>query len=65
MQGRVQGGSQGIQSISRILGPIMAAWFFGIWKGLPYTSAILLFTVSLIFLISAIPTIHSHHVKDA
>lgn len=65
MQGRVQGGSQGIQSISRILGPIMAACFFGIWKGLPYASAILLFTASLIFLISAIPTIHSHHVKDA
>lgn len=65
MQGRVQGGSQAIQSIARILGPLFAAWTYGIWKGIPYFSGVALFIASLIFILTAIPAIKSHHIKDA
>lgn len=65
MQGKVQGGSQSIQSISRILGPLFAAWVYGYFRGFPYLSVTVLFVVSLVMLISAIPTIKNHHVKDS
>ena len=35
-QGRVQGASQGIQSIARVLGPLIGAWLFLYGKSFPY-----------------------------
>lgn len=65
LQGRVQGGSQSVQSMARILGPIVSAWAYYTWRGLPYLSATLLSFVALFVLIIAIPTIKSHKVHDA
>jgi DHA1 family tetracycline resistance protein-like MFS transporter len=65
MQGKVQGGSQSIQSIARILGPLFGAWAYGYFRGLPYISAVILFVASLLVFISAIPVIKNHKVKFA
>lgn len=65
MQGKVQGGSQSIQSVARIVGPLFAAWIYGYFHGLPYISVSLIFILSLIIFISAIPAIHAHHTKEA
>jgi DHA1 family tetracycline resistance protein-like MFS transporter len=65
MQGKVQGGSQSVQAVARILGPLFAATIYGLFRGLPYISATILFVISTLVLVSAIPAIRSHHVKDS
>lgn len=35
-QGKAQGGYQGLQSLTRVVGPVTAAVFYGVWRGLPY-----------------------------
>lgn len=65
VQGRVQGASQSVQAMARVLGPLLGAWAYGVWKGLPYASGAFLFVISIIFLIVSIPAIKSHKVKDA
>jgi DHA1 family tetracycline resistance protein-like MFS transporter len=62
MQGKVQGGSQSIQAVARVLGPLFAAFIYGYFKGLPFISAVIIFVISLLVLISAIPTIKAHRV---
>ena len=65
MQGKVQGGSQSIQAVARILGPLFAAWVYGYFRGFPYIGAMILFVMSTVVLISAIPSIRNHHIKDS
>jgi DHA1 family tetracycline resistance protein-like MFS transporter len=65
MQGKVQGASQSVQAIARILGPLMAAFLYGYFRGLPYMSAFILFIVAMAVFITAIPVIRSHRVKDS
>lgn len=64
MQGRVQGASQGMQSIARIAGPFLAALIYGFGRGLPYFSEGILVIVSLTILILSIPIINSHKVDE-
>ena len=64
-QGKVQGGSQSIQAVARVLGPLFAAGVYGVFRGLPYMSAAIFFVISLLILFSAIPSIKSHHVANA
>lgn len=65
MQGRVQGANQSVQAVARILGPLFAAWAYGIWKGLPFASGSIFFIISVAILFLAIPAIKNHKVKDA
>lgn len=64
-QGRVQGGYQSVQAVARVLGPLFAAWLYGYFRGLPYIGEFIIFVTSLLVLLSAIPTIRAHHVKDS
>lgn len=63
MQGRVQGANQSMQSISRIIGPLAAAWIFRYWNGLPFLSEGLLVIASLGILYFSISTIKTHRVE--
>ena len=65
MQGKVQGGAQSIQSVSRVLGPLFGAWIYGYFRGLPYISSIFFFGIALIVFVTAIPAIKSHKVANA
>lgn len=65
MQGKVQGGAQSIQSVSRVLGPLFGAWIYGYFRGLPYISSVFLFGVALIVFVAAIPAIKNHKVSNA
>jgi DHA1 family tetracycline resistance protein-like MFS transporter len=60
MQGRVQGASQGMQSIARVLGPILATYLFTIWLGLPYLASAILMGISFIVLVTSLSIIHEH-----
>lgn len=60
MQGRIQGASQGMQSIARIVGPFSAAYIYRFWKGLPYFSEGLLILLSLVILLVSFSTIKSY-----
>lgn len=64
-QGRVQGGYQSVQAVARITGPILATLLYGYFHGLPYVGELVLFVLSFLVLLSAIPTIKAHHVKDS
>ena len=57
MQGRVQGASQAMQSISRIIGPLLANWIYGSGRALPWLSEAALVTVALAVLVASLPTI--------
>ena len=60
MQGRVQGASQGMQSMARIIGPLLASSVFAIWKGLPFFTSSILMGISLIVIIASFSIIHEH-----
>ncbi len=57
MQGRVQGASQAMQSISRVLGPLLANWVYGYGPTLPWLAEALLVTAALLVLSAAAPTL--------
>ncbi|MCL4353547.1 MFS transporter [Patescibacteria group bacterium] len=65
VQGRLQGASQAVQSVSRVLGPLFATWIYGTFRGLPYFSGVIFFGISILFMFLAIPSIKSHHVENA
>lgn len=48
-QGRVQGASQSLQSITRIVGPLLAAFLYGYGQAFPYISCALLSLVALLY----------------
>lgn len=64
MQGKVQGASQSVQAVSRVLGPLLAAAVYGVYRGLPYLTATILFVVALAVLASDIPAIVEHKISD-
>ena len=64
LQGRVQGASQSMQSVARIVGPLFAAWSYQYWRGLPYASEAVFILIAFVFLILSLPSIRSHVVAD-
>jgi MFS transporter, DHA1 family, tetracycline resistance protein len=64
MQGRVQGASQGMQSIARIVGPFFAAWIYRYARYLPYFSEGTLVFLALLIFFFSISTIKSHRVFE-
>ncbi len=48
-QGRVQGANQSLQSITRIIGPLLAAFLYGIGASVPYIVCALLSLVALFY----------------
>lgn len=64
MQGRVQGASQGMQSIARVVGPLLSALVYQYWRGLPYVTESALVLLSLIVLFSSISIINKHTVQE-
>lgn len=60
MQGSVQGANQGMQSVARVIGPLLAALLYQYTKGLPYIFEATLCAGSFIVLLFSIPTIKSY-----
>ncbi len=59
MQGRVQGANQGMQSVSRVVGPIFAAWTYQYWSGLPYVLESLVAIFAFVILAASFKIIRS------
>jgi MFS transporter, DHA1 family, tetracycline resistance protein len=59
-QGRVQGASQSMQSITRILGPIFAAFFYQFNHSLPWISCIIFSLIGILLLFKNQHTIVKH-----
>lgn len=59
-QGRVQGASQSLQSITRMIGPILAAVLYGIVPNFPYFLCVILSIVAFLFTFSKRKIILSH-----
>ncbi|HVZ66741.1 MAG TPA: MFS transporter [Patescibacteria group bacterium] len=59
-QGRVQGASQSVQSIARILGPITGAFLYGYGHSLPWISCVILSIVGAIILMQKQKEITKH-----
>ncbi len=60
MQGRVQGASQSMQSMTRVLGPFFAAFLYTVWAGLPYAFGAVLLVGSFAVLALSRKIIHEH-----
>ncbi len=59
-QGRVQGANQSLQSITRIIGPLLAAFLYGIGASAPYIVCAILSVVALIYVQSKYHFIAEH-----
>ncbi len=59
-QGRVQGANQGIQSIARVVGPLLGAFLYQYWKGLPFASESFLVAIALIITFVSFNSIKAH-----
>jgi DHA1 family tetracycline resistance protein-like MFS transporter len=65
-QGRVQGGSQSIQALGRVLGPLWGGWAYGrIGQSAPYLSGALGLGLGIFAVIRAVPVLNAHHAKMA
>lgn len=64
MQGRVQGANQGMQSIARVFGPLLSAFAYQYWRGLPYSLEALLVVGSFIVFTSSLALIKSHKIQS-
>jgi MFS transporter, DHA1 family, tetracycline resistance protein len=60
MQGRVQGASMGMQSLTRVIGPLIAATIYAVWRGFPYLAGAVLMIIALGIIISSRSIIHEH-----
>jgi DHA1 family tetracycline resistance protein-like MFS transporter len=65
MQGRVQGANQGMQSVARIFGPLLAAWSYQYAKGLPYATEALLAFICFLLLASSLPLLRQMHLHPS
>lgn len=65
MQGRVQGASQAMQSISRILGPLLANWVYVLAAPLPWLVEAALVAAGLVVLASALPSVRAAMARAA
>jgi DHA1 family tetracycline resistance protein-like MFS transporter len=64
-QGRVQGANQSLQSITRIVGPLLAAFLYGIGASIPYIVCALLSLVALFYVKTKYQFIAAHiHSRD-
>lgn len=59
-QGRVQGANQSLQSITRIVGPLLAAYLYGFMPNLPYITCVFLSMIAVFYVVSQRKTILSH-----
>jgi DHA1 family tetracycline resistance protein-like MFS transporter len=59
-QGRVQGANQSLQSITRIIGPLLATYLYGFIPNLPYLLCVALSAVAFFFVFSQREIIRSH-----
>lgn len=59
-QGRVQGASQSLQSITRIIGPLLATYLYGFIPNLPYFLCVALSLVAFFYVYSQRSIILSH-----
>jgi DHA1 family tetracycline resistance protein-like MFS transporter len=59
-QGRVQGANQSVQSLTRILGPLIAAFLYGFSKSLPWLFCFFLAIIGIYLLIQNRHTITTH-----
>jgi len=59
-QGRVQGANQSLQSITRIIGPLLAAYLYGIMIPLPYILCVILSLIAFGFVFSKRTVIRAH-----
>lgn len=59
-QGRIQGASQSVQSIFRIIGPLLAAFLYGFSHSLPWVGAVLLSVAGAVVLTNNQKEIKSH-----
>ncbi len=55
MQGRIHGTNQGMQSLTRIAGPLLAAWLYQYAYGLPFVSESILVILCLVLLVISVP----------
>jgi len=63
MQGRVQGASQGLQSIGRMIAPLFAAWTYSYWRGLPFVLESVFVLISLTVFIYTLPVIRAYKAR--
>ena len=64
-QGRVQGANQSLQSITRIIGPLLAAFLYSVGASAPYIVCTLLSIIALLHVRSKYKFIESHiHARD-
>lgn len=59
MQGRVQGASQAMQSIARVIGPLLANWVYVFASALPWISEAVLVAAALTVLLAALPRVRA------
>jgi DHA1 family tetracycline resistance protein-like MFS transporter len=67
-QGRVQGGSQSVQALARVVGPVWVSLIFAVNHALlaaPYISGILALAISIAAVVAAIPILKAHHEQAA
>ncbi|MDE3111462.1 MAG: MFS transporter [Chloroflexota bacterium] len=65
MQGRVQGANQSMQSISRILGPLLANWVYVLGSALPWLTEAALVAAGLVVLAAALPSVRAAMARAA
>lgn len=59
-QGRVQGANQSLQSITRITGPLLAAYLYGFMPNLPYITCVILSLIAAMYVLSKRSIILAH-----
>jgi DHA1 family tetracycline resistance protein-like MFS transporter len=59
-QGRVQGANQSLQSITRITGPLIAAYLYGFMPNLPYITCAILSAFAILYVVSIKSVITKH-----
>lgn len=62
-QGQVQGANQGMQSVARIVGPLLAAWAYQYWRGTPYAIGAVLMVMSFIVIYYSVAIIKNHKIE--
>ncbi|HSW96520.1 MAG TPA: MFS transporter [Candidatus Saccharimonadales bacterium] len=59
-QGRVQGANQSLQSLSRMTGPLIAAYLYGITPNLPYITCAVLSLIAIFYMLNKKAFINKH-----
>ncbi len=59
-QGRIHGANQSMQSVTRVIAPLYAAYIYGIGKNLPYASAAVFMIICMVGLVLSLPALRAH-----